>query len=215
MDGKGHSLLGQETATKLCILRIGPETVNKVSKSILDEYQDVITGFGKLKNFQLDIPIIDEVNPVVQPVRRIPFHLRSKLEAKLDELEALDVIEKVNEPTKWLSPAVCVPKGNGDIRLCIDMRLANRAVARERFPIPTVEEVIQDLNRSTVFSKLDLKMGYFQIELAEDGRSITTFGTHKGPYRYKRLIIGISCAPENFVNVPEMHTTGSAELRGL
>ena len=50
-----------------------------------------------------------------------------------------------------------VPKPDGDIRICVDMRRANEAIERERHPIPTIEEVLHDLNGSTVFSKLDLK----------------------------------------------------------
>ena len=118
---------------------------------------------------------------------------------KLDELESLDIIELVSGPSDWISPVVCVPKSNSnDIRLCVDMRIANTAVKRERYPIPTVDEVVQELNHSSVFSKIDLKKGYFQIELDEKSRDITTFGTHRGPYRYKRLIMGVSCAPEMY-----------------
>ena len=76
------------------------------------------------------------------------------------------------------------------------MRQANKAVLRERHPIPTIEYIMQILNKSSVFSKLDLKWGYHQIELDNDSREITTFSTHKGLYRYKCLIFDISCAPE-------------------
>jgi hypothetical protein len=68
------------------------------------------------------------------------------------------------------------------------MRRANEAVIRERYPIPTTEEVLQDLNGSAVFSKLDIKMAYHQSELDTQSREITTFMTHRGMYRYKRLL---------------------------
>ena len=76
------------------------------------------------------------------------------------------------------------------------MRQANQAVLREKYPIPTVEEVVQDFNLNTIFSKLDIKLAYHQIVLDPESRQMTTFGTHKGVYRYKRLMFGISCAPE-------------------
>lgn len=60
-----------------------------------------------------------------------------------------------------------VPKGDNDIRLCVDMRRANSAVLCERYPTPTVDEVVQDMNNSKVFSKLDIKWAYHQISLAE------------------------------------------------
>ena len=81
------------------------------------------------------------------------------------------------------------------------MRRANQAVTRERYPIPTVDEVIQDLNQSKVFSKLDIRLAYHQIELTPDSREITAFMTHKGVYRYKRLMFGVNCAPEMYNKV--------------
>ncbi|KAK3773161.1 hypothetical protein RRG08_013748 [Elysia crispata] len=129
---------------------------------------------------------------------RIPFSLRENVESKLEELERMDVIEKVESPSQWVSPVIVVPKPGGkDVRLVVDMR----AVMRERHPIPTVDEVLHDMNGAKVFSKLDLKYGYHQIELDPDSREITTFVTHKGLFRYKRLIFGINAASEKFQNI--------------
>ena len=61
----------------------------------------------------------------------------------------MDIIEPVEGPTPWVSPVVVVPKQNDEIRLCVDMRRANEAIIRERYPIPTVDEVLQSLNQST------------------------------------------------------------------
>ena len=94
-----------------------------------------------------------------------------------------------------------VPKPDGDIRICVDMRRANEAIERERHLIPTIEEVLHDLNDSTVFSKLDLRWGFHQIELDEESRQITTFLTHRGLYRYKRLMFGITSAPEKYQKI--------------
>ena len=80
------------------------------------------------------------------------------------------------------------------------MRRVNLAVKRESFPIPTIDEILQDLNQSCVFSKLDLRMGYHQTELHPESTEITTFATHKGLYRYKRLMMGINCASEMYQN---------------
>ncbi|XP_046568676.1 uncharacterized protein K02A2.6-like [Haliotis rubra] len=129
-------------------------------------------------------------------MRRVPFGLHGKLESKVQELIAKDIIEAVEEPTPWVNPVVIVPKASGDIRLCLDMRRANEAILRERHPIPTVDEVLQDMSESRVFSKLDLKWGFHQLELHPESRNITTFVTHCGLYRYKRLLFGINAAPE-------------------
>ena len=82
-----------------------------------------------------------------------------------------------------------------------NMRQANQAIKRERHVTPTIKEIIGDLNGAKVFSKLDLNQGYNQLELAPESRYITTFGTHLGLMRYKRLNFGISCAAEIFQNI--------------
>ena len=127
--------------------------------------------------------------------------MRDKVSQQLKELESQDIIERVNDQTPWVSPVIVVPKQNGDIRLCVDMRQANAAIVRERHPIPTVDEILYNVNGSEIFSKLDLRSGYHQIELEESSREITTFVTHKGLYRYKRLMFGISSAPEKHQQV--------------
>ena len=103
---------------------------------------------------------------------------------------------------------VGVPKSGGDIRLCIDMRRANEAILRERHPIPTVDEILQSLKGSKVFSKLDLKWGYHQLELTPESREITTFVTHCGLFRYKRLLFGVNSASEQYKHEIQTALTG-------
>jgi hypothetical protein len=78
------------------------------------------------------------------------------------------------------------------------MREANKAILRERHVLPTVDELIHDLNNDSVFSKFYLRAGYHQIGIEEKSRQITTFSTHLGLFRYKRLNFGISSASEVF-----------------
>lgn len=198
--GKGEPLLGRETAMQLGVLRIGADiaTVRETKQTLQQQYPEVFSGVGKLKTKQVSLHINPEVKPVAQPLRRIPFHLRGAVEARIKELEALDIIEPVNGPTPWVNPVVIVPKPGNDVRLCLDMRRANEAIVRERFPIPTVDELLQGMNGSTIFSKLDLKWGYHQLELTPASREITTFAVHHGVYRYKRLLFGVSSASEQY-----------------
>lgn len=127
--------------------------------------------------------------------------MRQQVDAKLQELEELDIIESVNGPTPWVSPLVVVPKTDGQVRICVDMRQANEAIVRGRHPIPTIDETLQALNGAKVFSKVDLKWGYHQIELHPDSRTITTFATHRGLKRYKCLMFGVTAAPELYQHV--------------
>ena len=156
IDESGQPLLGRETATELGVLKLG---VNSIREYMIDEFPECFKGVGKLRDYKVKLHVKDDVKPIIQPLRRPPYSLRNKIEDKLVELEELDIIEKVDSPSAWVSPLVVVPKVNKDARLCVDMRRANEAVERERYPIPTIEEVMQDLNKGKVFSKLDLKWG--------------------------------------------------------
>ena len=103
---------------------------------------------------------------------------------KLKELEYVDV--KVDGPTQWVNPVVTVEKPNGDVRVCINMREANKAIIRERQPVPTVEETVQEIGEMKVFTKLDLNMAFHQVELHPESRYVTMFAAPNGLYRYKR-----------------------------
>ena len=127
--------------------------------------------------------------------------MREKVESKLKELEDLDVVEKVEGPTPWVSALVPIPKSNNDICLCVDMRCANKAIQRERFPLPNIDETLEQMNGASVFSKLDLAQAVYQVELESDSRYITTFATNNGLYRYKRLFLGVNSAPETYQRI--------------
>ena len=167
VKGDGRTLLGRETAEILNLLHIGPFQANNVvsgglESCIREKYKALFTGVGLLKGNELKLHIDESVKPVAQPVRRIPFGLREKVDKKLDQLLELDIIEEVPDgPSRWISPLVVVPKGDGDIRVCVDMRRANEAIIRERHPIPTVEELLHDLNGSTPCSVRLISNGVF------------------------------------------------------
>ena len=147
------------------------------------KFPKVFEGLGKLKGYQLKLHQDDSIPPVAQLLRRITFSRRQKVTAKLKQLEELDVIGKVNGSTSWINPLVAVEKPNGDIRICLDMRQANRAILREKHPVPTVEETLQVISEAKFFSKLDLNMAFHQIELHPDTRDVTTFAAPNGLYR--------------------------------
>ncbi len=212
-------LLGHKSATQLDLLHIA-RSVNSVhsedlSAKIHAKFPKVFEGVGKLKDFQQAIHVDPTIQPVAQSPRRVPFHVRRQVEAKLDELQRLDIIEPVTGPTPWVSPLVVVPKPNGEVRICVDMRRVNTAVIRERYPIPTIEETLQNLTGACVFSKLDLRWGYHQIELDEQSRQYTTFATHTGLYRYKRLMFGVSAAPEIYQHVVQQSLQGCPGVQNI
>ena len=195
------SLLGYTTATELGILQIANAV--SVDKNVFQRYPNLFTVLRKMKNVEVKLHIDGNVSPVHQTHRRIPFHQGKSLEACVESLLQRDIIEPAVSPTPWVSPVVLVPKPKqpGGVRLCVVMREANKAISRERHLLPTLDEVTHDLNGATVFSKFDLNQGYHQVLLHPDSRHITTFSTHSGLFRYKRLSFGINAAAEKFQNV--------------
>ena len=156
IQGGEGNLMSYQTATDLGLLHI----VNSVSSSeastnIIKQYDDRFHDLGKMKGKAAKLYINKDVKPLAQKHRRVPFNLRDQVEAEIRKLEELDIIEKAEGPTPWVSPIVIVPKKTG-IRICVDMRAANEAIDRERHPVPTIADLIVDLNGSTVFSKIDL-----------------------------------------------------------
>ena len=103
----------------------------------------------------------------------------------------------MSEPTDWVSSMVTVYK-NGKVRICIDPEDLNRALRREHYPIPTVEEVVALFPKAKVFSILDAKSGFLQIKLDYESSLLTTFNTPQGRYRWMRLPFGVKSAPEIF-----------------
>ena len=166
------------------MLKVGPElggvanvySVASDFDGIVDRFQRCCRELANCQATNCNLQIDPEVKPVAQKPRRIPYPLKEKVTKKINELLDLDIIEKVSGPTTWRSPAVFAPKPNkDDVRICVDMRCANEAIRREKLPIPTVDKELEGLNGSTVFSKLDMNMGFHQIELEEGSRDITTF----------------------------------------
>ena len=185
-------LLGIQTATELGVVQF----VNSVGKDYSSRFPNLFSGGVGKADKEIELTIRDDIRPIAQPYRRVAFPMMDKLEKHLNELVELDIIERVEGPTSWVSPVVIVPKSNDKIRLCVDMRQANTAVVRHHFPVPTVDEMLRDMNGAQYFSKIDLKMGFHQFVLSPRSRDITTFNTHVGLFRYKRLMFGINAAPE-------------------
>ncbi|XP_055628651.1 uncharacterized protein LOC129770061 isoform X2 [Toxorhynchites rutilus septentrionalis] len=168
-------LLGKNTAKQLGVLIVGLP-----SKQETVQHVDISRPFPSIRGVKIHIPVDMSVEPVAQRFRRLPFATLQRVDGKLKELLSKDIIERVVEPSRWVSPMVVVVKDSGDIRLCIDMRKVNKAILRETHPLPTIEDVRWKLNGALFFSRLDIKDAFYQLELDDGSKPLTTFITHKG-----------------------------------
>ena len=206
------NLLGCRTAQQMKLIQRGRQKqINQVDRDtttpshmgltlqdIRDAYQDVFDeGLGVLGP-ELHLEINPDSSPVQLPPRKIPESLKQPLREHLDELVKLNVVERVDYPTDWVSAIVVATKPNGKIRLCLDPRPLNKVLKRCRHPMPTIEDVLPELANARVFTKVDCRNGYWQVKLDEASSILTTFNTPFGRFKWKRMPFGISPAGEIF-----------------
>ncbi len=165
--------------------------------SLVDEFGDVFTGEGKFEG-KLHLEIDETVKPVTLPVRKVPLAVKQPLKKEIECLVEKGVLEPVDVPTDWVSSMVVVKKSNGKIRLCIDPKPLNKALKRNLYPLPVIDELLPELTNAKVFSVVDAKNGFWHVELDDESGYLTTFGTPWGRYRWTRMPFGISPAPEEF-----------------
>ena len=199
ISGKQKPLLSGHVCLKLGLISInnvGAVDAVGSENSLLVQYKDVFEGLGCLQgDYHIDID--NSVPPVQHAPRRTPVALKKRLKQKIDEMEKKGIIAKVDEPTAWISSLVAVVKPN-KVRVCIDPRDLNKAIQRPKYQIPTLEEILPQLAEAKIFSVLDAKDGFHQVQLDTSSSYLTTFWTPFGRYRYLRMPFGISSAPEEF-----------------
>ncbi|XP_058827484.1 uncharacterized protein LOC131687423 [Topomyia yanbarensis] len=188
-DG-ARSLLGRSTANDLKLLQVG-KSVNTFET--LDE--DL---FPKMPGVKVKFSVDNSVAPTKNAYYNVPAAFREAARLRLHDMEKRGIIEKVTSAPSWISGMSAVAKGKSDFRLVVNMRAPNKAINREYFRLPLIEEMRVKLHGSKYFSKLDLSSAFYHLELAEESRELTTFLAENGMYRFTRLMFGVNCAPEIF-----------------
>ena len=111
-----------------------------------------------------------------------------------------DIIEHSNSP--WASPVLLVKiKDDTKTRFCVDYRKLNKNTIKDSFPIPNIEEILDNLGGAKIFSTLDLKSGFFQVEVDENSRKYTAFVCKNGLYQFKRMPFGLTNNPSTFSRI--------------
>ena len=141
---------------------------------------------------------------VVVNVRQypMPFESEAVVRKEVEKMLRLDVIEPSSSP--FASPIVLVKKPDGSTRFCIDFRALNKVTRFDAEPIPDVEVLFTKLKGKTIFSKLDLTKGYWQIPMAPEDKEKTAFRTPLGLFQFKRMPFGLCTAPSTFARMMNM-----------
>ena len=188
---------------------------------LIERVYNLQTDFPQLKKLTGTLPgtytikVDPAIQPVVHPPRRLPQALHEKVTQKLNEMEQLQQITKVHEPTDWVNSMVTVIK-NDKVRICLDPKDLNKAIRREHYYIPTVEEVVSSMPAdSRIFSVIDAKSGFLQIQIDYESSLLTCFNTPIGRFRWLRLPFGIKCAPEIFQRIMDNMLEGIDGARAI
>ena len=150
---------------------------------------------GETDLVQMEI-LTGDAPPKRQPVRRTPFAVRGEVARQLREMQENDVISPSSSP--WASPVVLVRKKDGTLRFCIDYRELNSVTKADTFPLPRIDDLLDQLNRAKYFSTLDLAAGYWQVQVHPQSREKTAFVTHQGLYQFNVMPFGLRNAPAVF-----------------
>ena len=172
--------------------------VRKV-KSLLIDFQDVFSlsdaDYGRTKITQHRIET-GEHRPIKQPPRRVPLAKQGEVDIMLEDMQRQGVIEQADSP--WSSPVVLVKKKDGSTRFCVDYRKLNDVTKKDSYPLPRIDDTLDTLAGSKWFTTLDLKSGYWQVELDPKDKEKTAFSTGKGLWLFTVMPFGLCNATATF-----------------
>ncbi|KAI3819610.1 hypothetical protein L1987_13451 [Smallanthus sonchifolius] len=144
-----------------------------------------------------------DLMPGANPVARAPYRLASsemqELASQLQELSDKGFIRPSHSP--WGAPVLFVKKKDGSFRMCIDYRELNKLTIKNRYPLPRIDNLFDQLQGSTCFSKIDLRSGYHQLRVQEDDIPKTAFRTRYGHYEFMVMPFGLTNAPAVFMDL--------------
>ena len=154
--------------------------------------------------------------PVRQPPRCVPLGVRPQLAKMVNEMLRAHVIEESSSP--WASPMVLVRKKNGDLRFCVYYRQLNAVTSKDVFPLPRIDDILDQLSGKSVFSTLDAQTGYWEIEMHESSREKTAFVTMDSLYEFRVMPFGLCKLTTSYIPLPtqvghSQSTRGNMALR--
>ena len=162
-------------------------------------FPEDVPGLPPVREIDFRIELEPGAAPVSKaPYRMAPAELR-ELYAQLDELRKKGYIRPSHSP--WGAPVIFVKKKDGSLRMCIDYRGLNQKTIKNKYPLPRIDDLFDQLRGARVFSKIDLRSGYHQILIAEEDRHKTAFRTRYGHFEFTVMPFELTNAPAIFMDL--------------
>jgi hypothetical protein len=173
-------------------------------QSLLTEYQelfpeDLPPGLPPSRGQEHEIREIPGSTPPAKPAYRLSPPELQELKSQIEDLLAKGFIRPSVSP--YASPVLFVPKKDGGFRMCVDYRALNRQTIKNKYPLPRIDDLLDQLRGARIFSKIDLRSGYHQIRMAENSIEKTAFRTRYGSFEYLVMPFGLCNAPATFQSV--------------
>ncbi|CAA7040413.1 unnamed protein product [Microthlaspi erraticum] len=177
---------------------------------VVQDFEDVFQSLKGLPPSRSD-PFTIELEPGTAPISKTPYRMApaelAELKKQIEDLLSKGFIRPSVSP--WGAPVLFVKKKDGSFRLCIDYRGLNRVTVKNRYPLPRIDELLDQLRGATWFSKIDLASGYHQIPIDEADVRKTAFRTRYGHFEFVVMPFGLTNAPAAFMRLmnDEEHAT--------
>eukprot|EP00253_Pinus_taeda_P032829 PITA_32829 len=185
------TIAGQPVTADLNVLPLGSYDI------LIDVFPEEIPGLPPRRNIDFTIELVPGATPISRAPYRMSVPELTELKMQLQELLDKDYIRLSVSP--WGAPVLFVKKKDGTLRMCIDYRQLNKLTIKNKYPLPRIDELFDQVKGATVFSKIDLRSGYHQIRIKEEDIAKTTFRTRYGHYEFVVLPFGLTNAPATFM----------------